>query len=170
MGSRTAAAISPTRTDPSVGGGDSQLERRWCVHGARASRIYRTLDYTKYTSESRQAAADVVLAVNREADEVHWATRAAALIMALGLDAVFTEADLVHAQKGEDELAVVLLKLIEHDWKISHPDGMPAMKQLHEAADGDIELLSKSLDWLYLNRLFNGAITKLEITSATKAT
>ena len=128
------------------------------------------MDYTKYTSESRQAAADVVLAVNREADEVHWATRAAALIMALGLDVVFTEAELANAQEVEDGLAVVLLNLIEHDWGISDADGMPAMKQLHEATNGDIEVLSKSLDWFYLNRLFNGAITKLEISSTTKAT
>ena len=68
------------------------------------------MEYPKYSSESRRAAADVVLAVNQEADQVHWATRAAALIMALGLDVVFTEAELAHAQEGEDELAVVLLK------------------------------------------------------------
>lgn len=116
----------------------------------------------KYTSESRQAAADLVLNVNREADEVHWATRAAALILALGLAVVFTEAELANAQEGEDELSVVLLNLIENDWGINDADGMPAMKQLHEAANGDIEVLSKSLDWFYLNRLFNGAITKLE--------
>ena len=127
------------------------------------------MEYPKYSSESRQASADVILAVNQEVDQVHWATRAAALVMALGLDVVFTEAELAHAHEGEDGLAVVLLNLIEHDWAISDADRMPAMKQLHEAANGDIKVLSKNLDWHYLNRLFQGAIAKLVIISLTTA-
>jgi len=129
--------------------------------------MHRTLDYPKYTYESRQAAADVVLAVNKESDEVHWATRSAALVMALGLDVVFTEAELAHAQGGEKELAEVLLNLINHDWAITDPDGMPAMQQLYEAADGNINVLAENLDWHYLKRLFNGAITKLELERMT---
>ncbi|QNI64272.1 hypothetical protein SynA1544_01334 [Synechococcus sp. A15-44] len=45
---------------------------------------------------------------------------------------------------------------------------MPAMKQLHQATNGDIYVLAKNLDWSYLHRLFNGAISRLEIASATK--
>ncbi|WP_186515217.1 hypothetical protein [Synechococcus sp. A15-44] len=126
------------------------------------------LEYPKFTPESREAASNVVLAVNNESDEVHWATRSAALVMALGIDVVFTEAELVHAQAGETEFSGVLLNLIKHDWAISDPDAMPAMKQLHQATNGDIYVLAKNLDWSYLHRLFNGAISRLEIASATK--
>ena len=62
------------------------------------------------------------------------------------------------------------MDLIHNDWEIDDPDGMPAMKELHEAAKGDIETLSSSLDWIYLHRLFNGAITKLVPSSIPKAT
>ena len=61
------------------------------------------LEYPKFTPEFREAAANVVLAVNNESDEVHWATRSAALVMALGIDVVFTEAELVHAQRCSPE-------------------------------------------------------------------
>ena len=116
------------------------------------------MDHTKYSIESRETAADVVLAVNNESDQVHWVTRAAAVVMALGLDVVFTEAEIAHAQLGEKELSGVLLNLIKHDWESKDPDLMPVLKQLHEAAGGDIYALAANIDWTYLNRLFQGAI------------
>ena len=115
-----------------------------------------------YSTESRQAAADVVLSVNEQADQVHWVTRGAALVMALGLEAVFTETEISHARLGERELSGVLLGLIKHDWKSTDPDSMPVLKLLHDVADGDILALATNIDWAYLNRLFNGAFTKLK--------
>ena len=113
---------------------------------------------TNYTAKSREAAAKVVLKVNDYSDEVHWATRNTAIIMALGIDVVFTDSELLQAQRGEKELADVLLGLIKHDWAVVNTELLPAMQALKDAVNGDAEYLGRCLDWSYLNRLFSGAI------------
>ena len=77
----------------------------------------------------------------------------------VGIDVVFT--DLSFANPRGEELADVL-GLIKHDWAVVNTELLPAMQALKDAVNGDAEYLGRCLDWSYLNRLFSGAITKLE--------
>ena len=58
MGDRT------TSTNPPVGGSDSQLERRWCVFGAKASHIEQIKE-TTYFVESHPVNQTETVAVRQ---------------------------------------------------------------------------------------------------------
>ena len=58
MGDRT------TSTNPPVGGSDSQLERRWCVFGAKASHIEQIME-TTYFVESHPVNQTETVAVRQ---------------------------------------------------------------------------------------------------------
>ena len=115
-----------------------------------------------YTDDSRSKAADVIHNINQHDDQSPWYYKGVVWLMGVFIDCVFTTEEIDSAQQSQEELAKVMLHVIEGDWTKSDPKLPALFKQLFDACDGDITRLDASIDWALLYRLYMGAASKLE--------
>lgn len=119
-----------------------------------------------YSDESRFMASDVIHNVNQHDDQSPWYYKSVVWLMGLYMECVFTTEEINNARKGKEELAKVMLGIIEGDWNKNDPNNPPLLKNLYDASDGEISRLDAGLDWDTMYRLYMGSVDKLSSCQA----
>ena len=117
-----------------------------------------------FTSESKKAAADVINNLARYGDHLSSADKMGLLVTSLAIEYGLTDEGL-RACDDSRYLQNDLLSLLEGWWnepKILESYFGGYIKQIHDAAEGDIKRLDQCVDWPDLHRSFRGAFSKLE--------
>lgn len=118
-----------------------------------------------FTPESKKAAADVINNLARYGDHLSSADKMGLLVTSLAIEYGLTDAGLRACDDSEETFRNDLLSLLEGWWnepKILESYFGGYIKQIHDAAEGDIKRLDQCVDWPDLHRSFRGAFSKLE--------
>lgn len=118
-----------------------------------------------FTADSKKAAADVIGNLAKHGDHLGYADKMGLLVTSLAIEYGLTDAGLRACKDSEETFKNDLLNLLEGWW--TEPTILESffggyIKQIYDAAEGDIDRIENGLDWHDLHRSFCGAFSKLE--------
>ena len=113
----------------------------------------------KFTEERRQAAADLCLTYL--SDKQNFSDKTATTALAFGVELLWSEEDLTKLVEGDLTLRGAVLWVVRTNWNNNDDELAKPFVELKDAVDGDIKKYSDSVDWAFLQRLWNGCLLKL---------